>query len=129
MEILLPKWLDQVQGVDFSAEKEMLSELEEWAQEDGWTVSDGNELPTDLQRRTDVLLDQPKSKRQIRIAVLPKVKRSPGTIRLDTSTHRIFELVYQPKSKRWRVETAAVPLSDDLRKDGWTWLTNLAFRQ
>lgn len=128
MDVVLPKWLDGVPGVDFTPEKEMLSELEVWAAADGWDVSDGSRLPSELSRRTDVLFDQPKQGRQLRVAVLPKAKRAPGTIRIDASTHRVFELIYQPRAKRWRVETAAVPLSDDLREDGWGWLTNLAFR-
>jgi hypothetical protein len=128
MDVVLPNWLDQVQGVDFTPEKEMLSELEHWASADGWEVSDGRSLSFELRQRTDVLIDQPKSRRRLRVAVLSKSKGSPGAIRIDASTHRIFELVYQPKNRRWRVETAAVPLSDDLQKEGWAWFTNLAFR-
>jgi hypothetical protein len=128
MNVLLPDWLDQVEGVDFTPEKEILSDLEQWASADGWEVSDGSALPSEFRKRTDVLLDEPNKKRQLRIAVLPKAKRGPGMIRIDASSHRIFELVYQPRKQRWRVETAAVPLSDDLREQGWTWLTQLAFR-
>jgi hypothetical protein len=128
MDLVIPKWLDEVKGVDFSPEKEMLTELESWAYSDGWEVSDGRNLDSELRGRTDVLLERPNERRYMRIAVLPKVSRSPGMIRIDASTHRVFELIYQPKAKRWRVETAAVPLSDDVRASGWNWLTNLAFR-
>ena len=128
MDFVLPRWLDQVKGVDFTPEKEILSVLERWAAEDGWDVSDGSTLPSDLRRRTDVLLNQPKKSLQLRISVLPKAKRSPGMIRIDASSHRIFELIYQPKFNRWRVETSAVPLTDDLKQSGWNWLTVFAFR-
>ncbi len=128
MALVMPKWLDDAPSVDFTPEKEMLSDLEAWAAADGWDVSDGSKLPSELARRTDVLIELPKKGRQMRIAVLPKAKRGAGTIRIDASTHRVFELVYQPRAKRWRVETAAVPLSDDLHQSGWGWLTDLAFR-
>lgn len=128
MELVLPKWLDDIEGVDFTPEKDLLRQLESWAQEDGWIVSDGSVLPEELGRRTDVLLAQPQKKQHLRLAVLPKRKRGSGAIRIDASTHRIFDLMYQPQKKQWRVETAAVPLSDDLQKEGWRWLANLAFR-
>ena len=128
MDLVIPQWLDQVEGVDFSPEKEILGELERWAAQDGWDVSDASSLSSDLRQRTDVLIKQPQTQNQMRIAVLPKARRSPGSIRIDASTHRIFELIYQPQQNRWRVETAAVPLSDDLKAAGWSWLTNLAFR-
>lgn len=128
MNLVLPQWLDQVQGVDFGPEKELLSDLETWASGNGWEVSDGSNLSSELRRRTDVLLNQPAKKRYLRIAVLDKTKRGPGVVRIDASNHRIFELVYQPKTRRWRVETATVPLSDDVEKVDWSWLTELAFR-
>lgn len=128
MNVVLPNWLDQVQGVDFTPEKKMLSELEAWAAADGWEVSNGSSLPSELRQRTDVLLTQPERRQHMRIAVLPKSKRGSGSIRIDSSSHRVFDLVYLPRKKSWRVETASVPLSDDLRKQGWNWLTQLAFR-
>ena len=128
MAKVMPKWLDDVQGVDFAPEKALLDDLEMWAEADGWQVTDGSSLSPDLSRRTDVLIEQPAKRHQMRIAVLPKARRAPGTIRIDTSTYRVFDLVYQPRGKRWRVETAAVPLSDDLKASGWSWLKELAFR-
>jgi hypothetical protein len=136
MTEILPGWIDQVQGVDFTPEKELLRDLEQWAAAHGWQVSDGKELSSALRQRTDVLLSQPERDRHLRIAVLPKLKRTPGMVRIDATSHepfihRIFELVYQPRRKRWRVETATVPLSDDLRSEGcagWDWLEKLAFR-
>ena len=128
MAKVMPKWLDDAQGIDFAPEKALLDDLEMWAEADGWYVTDGSGLSSELRRRTDVLLENHEEGHQMRIAVLPKAKRAPGTIRIDTSNYRVFELVYQPKSKRWRVETSSVPLSDDLEKAGWRWLRELAFR-
>ena len=110
MTAVIPKWLDTVPGVDFTPEKKLLEDLERWASSDGWTVSDGRSLPESLRQRTDVLLVHQKRDRQLRIAVLPKAKRSPGAVRIDASSLRVFELVYRPKEGQWRVETAAVPL-------------------
>lgn len=130
MEAVLPSWLDQVQGVDFEHEKQMLKDLEDWARRDAWAVSDGRSLPFELASRTDVLLTDPTAERRFRVAVLPKSKGSAGSIRLDASSHRVFELLYRPKSKRWRVETGTVPLRDDFRtKADWDWLVDIAFRK
>lgn len=128
MDLVIPQWLDQVEGVDFTPEKEILGKLEQWAVLDGWNVSDASSLSSELRQRTDVLIKDPQNENQMRIAVLPKAKRSPGSIRIDASTYRIFELFYQPQKKRWRVETAAVPLSYDLEEAGWSWLKDFAFR-
>jgi hypothetical protein len=130
MEAVLPGWLDQVRGVDFAQEKQMLSDLERWAIQDNWEVTDGTVLPSDLARRTDVLLRDAKRNRWFRVSVLPKAKGSPGSIRLDASTHRIFELVNLPRKKGWRLETGTVPLKDGFaRKDDWDLLVDLAFRE
>ena len=124
----MPKWLDDSPSVDFTPEKELLAEIEAWALASGWDVSDGSGLNGDFRLRTDVLIEKPYSGQHLRLSVLPKVRRGPATIRIDASTHRIFELIYQPRTQRWRVETASVPLSDDLHSSGWPWLTDLAFR-
>jgi hypothetical protein len=134
MNPVLPSWLDQVPGVDFTPEKDLLRDLEQWAAERGWEVSNGGDLPSELERRTDVLLSQPRKQRHMRIAVLPKTRRGSGLIHIDAVSYqpfsdRIFELVYQPRRKRWRVEVATVPLSDDISKEGWDWLADLAFRR
>lgn len=133
MNAVIPDWIDQVQGVDFTPEKELLLDLERWAVAKGWTVSNGSDLPSELRQRTDVLLAAPDGQRYLRIAVLPKTRRAPGVVRIDATSHRgfshrIFELVYQPPQNRWLVEAATIPLSDDLRTEGWDWLENLAFR-
>ena len=128
MDAVLPEWLDQVQGTDFSPEKEMLSTIEEWAGQDGWRISRGETLPSELRSRTDVLMQEPDGPRHFRIAVLPKAKGGAGAIRIDASTHRVFELLYQPRTRRWRLETSSVPLSDDIRERGWSGLMDLAFR-
>src|SRR5690348_5235974 len=124
MHPVLPGWIDQVPGIDFTPEKELLHELEQWFAGRGWEVSDGSDLPSDLRQRTDVLLSQPGKERYMRIAVLPKTKRGSGVVRVDAVgdrpfSHRIFELVYQPRHKRWRLEAATIPLSDDIQKEGW----------
>ncbi|MFN3649299.1 MAG: hypothetical protein ACK47B_06925 [Armatimonadota bacterium] len=134
MKTVFPDWIDQVQGVDFTPEKGLLSELEQWAAERGWEVSDGSSLPSELRQRTDVLLSRPGEGRYFRISVLPKSRGSSGQIRLDATSHepfshRIFELIYQSNKKRWRVEVSTVPLADDIRQVGWDWLEDLAFRQ
>ena len=125
---MLPQRLDENQGVDFTLEKALLVDFEDWAAVHGWSVSDGSQLPHELSQKTDVLLDQQQGKR-VRIAVLPKSKGSPGTIRVDaTPSFRSFELVYQPRKKRWRVEVAAVPVIDDIAQEGWDRLEDFAFR-
>src|SRR5436305_1568882 len=106
INLVLPEWLDQVPGIDFTPEKELLSDLEEWASRNGWEVSDGSSLPSELSRRTDVLLSQPRGERRLSIAVLPKTRRGPSIIRIDATSHRpfshrSFELVYQQRHKRW----------------------------
>ena len=132
MTVVLPEWVDQLKGVDFTAEKELLRDLEQWAVQHGWEVSDGSSLQEDLRRRTDVLLSQNEGKRYLRIAVLPKSKGGVGRIRMeaidyDPFIHRTFDLIYQRRYRRWRVEVATVPLSNDLGNDGWDWLAKLAF--
>src|SRR5205823_8976328 len=83
MTPVLPNWLDQVPGVDFTPEKELLRDLEQWAAKNGWEVSDGSDLPFELRQRADVLLSQPTNERYMRIAVLPKAKRGSGVVRID----------------------------------------------
>jgi hypothetical protein len=106
----------------------VLLTLERWAREDGWQVSNGESLPSELRTRTDVLLKEPLGPRYMRIAILPKAKGGSGALRIDASTHRIFELLYQRKRRRWRVETATLPLADDLQQLGWSGLKDFAFR-
>jgi hypothetical protein len=132
MDVVMPNWIDEVQGVDFTPEKRLLHDLEQWASQHGWEVSDGSSLPSELRQRTDVLLSRPDQKRYLRIAVLPKSRGSSGRVRIDAInhhpfSHRIFELLYQPKGQRWRVEVATVPLSNDIQEEGWDWLAKLAF--
>jgi len=130
MHTVLPTWLNEVRGVDFAQEKQMLSDLESWASQDNWEISDGSPLPSELARRTDVLLRDAKRDRWFRVSVLPKAKGSPGSIRIDASSHRIFELVNMPRKKGWRLETGTVPLKDGFaRKDDWDLLVDLAFRE
>jgi hypothetical protein len=133
MNLVLPEWLDQVPGVDFTPEKELLTHLEEWASQNDWEVSDGSSLLRELSRRTDLLLSQADQERHMRVAVLPKERRGPGRIRIDATSdrvfsHRIFDLVHVPKQGRWRVELATLPLIEDIRKEGWDRLVELAFR-
>jgi hypothetical protein len=134
MNAVLPDWIDQVPGVDFTPEKDLLRNLEQWAAENGWEVSDGSSLPSDLRHRTDVLLSRPGNGRHLRIAVLPKSRSSRGLVRIDATrdrpfSNRTFELVYQPRHNRWRVEAATIPLDDNIIEKGWDWLADLAFRR
>jgi hypothetical protein len=128
LSLVLPNWLDQVPGIDFSPEKELLRDLETWAATNGWQISDGRELPHELRKRTDVLLDDPVKHRRLRVAVLPKSSNNSGSIRLDASNLRTLELVYQPTKRRWRLEVGSVPLTDDILQQGWSWFTDLAFK-
>jgi hypothetical protein len=133
METVLPGWIDEVQGVDFTPEKELLIDLESWARDHGWEVSNGSTLPSELRQRTDVLIFRPNEERYLRVSVLPKSKGGSGRIRIDATkhqpfSHRVFDLVYQPRSQRWLVELAATPLIDDIRRQGWHLLEDFAFR-
>jgi hypothetical protein len=135
MAAVLPSWIDEVQGVDFSPEKELLGDLEQWALNRGWDVSDGSSLSSELRQRTDVLISRPAKEEHLRVAVLPKTKKGPGSIRVDAIryepfNHIVFELMYEPKSKRWRVETGTFVIADDIHEDGkgWDWLVSRAFR-
>ena len=127
--VVLPDWLDQVPTINFEPEKEMLTRIENWAQEKGWIVSDGQSLPRELRQRTDVLLEKPDLDQRVRIAVLQKSKRGAGAIRLDASTLRTLELVFQPKGKFWRVEIEGVPLDDRLLDNGLDPLFAMMFRR
>jgi hypothetical protein len=124
--VVLPGWLDQVPKIDFGAEKAMLTQLETWAQDNGWTVTDGADLPSGLRERTDVLLAHPDGERRIRVAVLQKSRSSVGYIRLDASNLRTLELEY--RRKHWRVLAGAVPIEDDIASRGWNWLVSLLFK-
>jgi len=126
-DYIIPAWLDQAQGVDYTPEKQILTNLETWAFEKGWEVTNGSTLPFDLSQRTDVMLKKPNSDRRIRVAILRK-KGNRGSIRLDTSNLRTFELVYRPRAKKWRLEVSAVPLAEDMQAWGWDRLADLAFK-
>jgi len=125
-KIIIPKWLDQIPSVDYSPEKQLLTNLEDWAIGRGWVVSDGSSLPFELRQRTDVLMEQPQSNQRFRVAVLSKRGKS-GTIRLDASTFRTFELVYRPHARKWRLEVSSVPITDDVQQKGWDYVAGLAF--
>src|SRR5580692_8463197 len=102
--VVLPGWLDQVPRIDFTPEKSILTKLETWAEEHGWTVTDGSGLPEALRDRTDVLFEHPDGEKRIRAAVLQKSRSNGGMIRLDSSNFRTIELVYLSRKHRWRVE-------------------------
>ena len=124
--VVLPGWLDQVPEIDFTREKEMLTQLEAWAVQKGWAVTDGAGLPSGLRERTDVLLTHPDGEKRIRVAVLQKNRSSSGYIRLDASNLRTLELEF--RRKHWRVLAGAVPIEDDIVTRGWDWLVKLMFR-
>ena len=126
--VVLPEWLDQVPAVNFAPEKELLTQFETWAQANGWIVSDGGNLPLELRRRTDVLLEQPNLDQRIRLAVLRKSRNGVGVIRVDASNLRTVELLYQRRQPHWRVEAGGVRVEDDLLKRGWAWLIKLLFQ-
>lgn len=123
--IVLPNWLDQSPKVNYTSEKDMLSQFQTWAEDNGWVVSDGSKLPIALRQRTDVLLEQPDQNQRIRLAVLRKSRSNVGRIRVDSSNLRTVELIYQRKQPNWRVEAGGVRVEDDLINRGWAWLINL----
>lgn len=127
--IVLPEWLDDVKKVDFAPEKDLLTQLETWAQANGWIVSDGSNLPLELRQRTDVLLEQPDRDQRMRLAVLRKSRNGRGGIRVDSSNLRTVELLYQSKLPHWRVEAGGVQVEDDLLNRGWAWLIKLMFQK
>jgi hypothetical protein len=109
--IHIPSWLDQVLGVDFGPEKQLLAELEKWAAQDGWIVSDGRTLPFELRQRTDVLIEKPDEHKRVRVAVLQKGQNGTGEIRLDSSDSVTIELIYNESENAWSVEAGNVVLS------------------
>ncbi len=126
--VVLPEWIDQAPTRDFEPEKEMLKRLELWAEEKGWNVSDGSSLPFELRQRTDVLLDDPKLNRSIRLAILQKSRNGVGAIRVDASNLRTVELLYQSRPMQWRLEAGGVRVEEDLLNRGWDWLIKLLFQ-
>ncbi len=126
--VVLPEWIDQAPKMDFEPEKEMFKTLESWAEEKGWNVSDGNSLPLELRQRTDVLLDDPKLNRSIRLAILQKSRNGAGAIRADASNLRTVELLYQSRTKKWRLEAGGVLVENDLRNRNGDWLIKLLFQ-
>jgi len=128
MDVVLPAWLDQAPKLSFEPEKELLTQIELWAAENGWIVSDGSSLPSPLRQRTDVLLEQPERQRRVRLAVLRKSRNGVGYIRMDSSDLLTVELLYQRKQPHWRVEAGGGRVEDDLLKRGWTWLFKLIFQ-
>ena len=125
---VMPAWLDQMPAIDYTPEKELLSELEAWAQVNGWSITDGSTLPLELRRRTDVLLERPDENRRIRLAILRKSRNNAGAVRVDASSLRTIVLEYESRRKRWRVEAAGVQVDEDLSARGWGWLIDLLFR-
>jgi hypothetical protein len=126
--VVLPAWLDHAPTVDFTPEKNLLVQLERWAEAHGWTVSDGSGLSSELRQRTDVLIEHPASDRRIRLAVLRKSRRGVSSIRVDASNLRTVELVFQRRQRRWRVFAGGVPIEDDVVGRGWDWLVDILFR-
>ena len=130
---VVPAWLQQIPGVNYQPEIDLLTQFEEWAQENGWSVSDGSSLPPELCQQTDVLLEQRNNDQgvllSIRLAVLRKARGSKkgGAIRVDASTLRTVEFLYQRRQPQWRVEAGGVRVEDDLLKRGWDWLVHLLF--
>ena len=124
---VLPDWIDQV-SVNYEPEKKLLEEVEKRAEKHGWAISNGASLPSELRLRTDVLFEQTRPKRRVRLAILPKSQKGAGMIRLDASNLRTIELVYQPKKESWRVEAGGVFIDDDLLKHDWVWLIDRMFR-
>ena len=131
--VVAPGWLDQVPNLDFGHEKELLTAFETWAEANGWIVSDGESLPEELQKRTDVLLEYPsddkrRDSKRLRLAVLRKSRSSGGVICVDASNLRTVELLFQRKMPHWRVEAAGVRVEDDLLVGAGHGLLILCFR-
>ena len=123
---LIPQWLDNAPGVDYSEEKALLAAIETWADKDGWSVSDGSELTPELRVRTDVLLE--KGQKQVRLSVYPRRKRGRGIVRIDASNLRTAELVFYREKKRWRTEFGSIPVEDDTMQRGFDWLFSVLFK-
>jgi len=128
MVVVLPEWIDQVPKVDYAPEKTLLTDLEMWAEQNGWTVNDGSKLPHELRQRTDVLLEMPNSNRRVRVAILRKSPHGVGVIRMDSSNLRTIQLVYRRTQRQWRVEAGDIPIEDNLLERGWGWLLDLMFK-
>ena len=123
---VIPSWLDQVSGIDFSQEKALLGNLEKWASGHGWTVTDGEELSHELRARTDVLIR--KNGDRVRVGVMPKNRSDQGMVTLEASTLRTADLVFQAKKGKWRVEIGAAPVEDDVESAGYGRLFSLLFK-
>ena len=127
--VVIPTWLDQVSSVNFTPEKHLLTEIESWAETQGWTVSDGAHLPLELRQRTDVAIEKTAEGKRVRLAVLPKGKTSGGEIRVDSSELRTIELFYKAATRRWQVEVSGVVMEEDLHRRGLPWLFDKLFQQ
>lgn len=129
--VVIPAWLDQIPQITFDNEKTLLSAIEQYAEADHWKVSDGSDLPLVLKQMTDVLLEDTKSDRRVRLAVLRKSSNNRGMIRVDASNLRTIELVYQGKEPIWRLEVAGIRVLDNFQMDkmGWKTLVKLLFQQ
>ncbi len=127
--IVMPAWLDQVPTIDYTPEKELVSDFESWGQKNGWTITDGSKLPLELRQRTDVLLEKPEHDLRLRLAILRKSRNNTGSVRVDASSLRTIVLEYDNRRRRWRVDAAGVEVTEDLLPRGWGWLVDLLFRQ
>jgi len=126
--MVLPAWLEQNTEADFGPEKQMLTEIEQWAERDGWTVSDGRQLPYELRARTDVLLEKPAQDKRVRLAVLMKSPKGKGEIRLDSSDFVTLELIHHYKERQWSAEVGNVILKDVVDPQDISWLFGKLFR-
>jgi hypothetical protein len=127
--VVLPDWLDQIDGIDFSPEKDLLGRVQLWAEQHGWIANRGENLPAELRQRTDVLLEKPDENRRVRLAVLRKAGSGGGEVRVDSSDLITVELIYQRGADRWLVEIGGARVEDDLYARGLNWLFTLIFAQ
>lgn len=99
-----PKWMDQVQGVDFSAEKSLLKIIAQWGKGLGLTVLSGRNLPYDLASTSDLVLA--KGNNLLRVEVKRKSRTVNGKVNVEgvPSFKRVL-LVWSEDDRDWKLTT------------------------
>jgi hypothetical protein len=116
----LPKWLDQSE-VDYSHEKDALSNAVRWSKSLGWKTARKSGLDFDSRTSADLVLR--KGENLVRFAVSQKTKDSGGRIRLQSVPQfREAVLIWNGRSKSWHIELGEIDINRDWDEGSLEWL-------